>query len=121
MRLRALMWGVDDLAADLGALSSRAGRELTSPFSIARTMCLLAAAQAGVDAIDAVSTKLGDEAEIEDEAARARRDGFAAKAAGHPSHIAAINRAFLPKDEEVAWARKVVAAFSSVGASGVYA
>jgi len=119
MRLRALMWGVDDLAADIGAFSSHAGAELTSPFSVARTMCLLAAAQAGVDAIDAVSTKLGDEAQIEDEAARARRDGFAAKAAGHPSHIAAINRAFLPREEEVAWARKVVEAFSSVGASGV--
>jgi citrate lyase subunit beta/citryl-CoA lyase len=119
MRLRALMWGVDDLAADLGAFSSHVGGELTSPFSIARTMCLLAAAQAGVDAIDAVSTRLGDEAQIEEEASRARRDGFAAKAAGHPSHIAAINRAFLPKEDEVAWAREVVKAFSSVGASGV--
>lgn len=119
MRLRALMWGVDDLAADLGAFSAHAGRELTSPFSVARTMCLLAAAQAGVDAIDAVSTKLGDEVQIEEEAARARRDGFAAKAAGHPSHIAAINRAFVPREEEVVWARKVVEAFSRVGASGV--
>lgn len=119
MRLRALMWGVDDLAADLGAFSSHAGAELTSPFSVARTMCLLAAAQAGVDAIDAVSTKLGDDAQIEDEAARARRDGFAAKAAGHPSHIAAINRAFSPREEEIAWARQVVEAFSKVGSSGV--
>ncbi|GAB7550185.1 CoA ester lyase [Cupriavidus sp. 8B] len=119
MRLRALMWGVDDLAADLGAFSSHAGRELTPPFSVARTMCLLAAAQAGVDAIDAVSTKLGDEAQIVAEAAQARRDGFVAKAAGHPDHIAAINRAFLPKEEEVVWARSVVAAFSKVGASGV--
>lgn len=119
MRLRALMWGVDDLAADLGAFSAHAGRELTSPFSVARTMCLLAAAQAGIDAIDAVSTSLADPDQVGVEAAQARRDGFAAKAAAHPAHIDAINQAFLPQEEEVRWARSVVDAFSKVGASGV--
>ncbi|CAG9186291.1 HpcH/HpaI aldolase/citrate lyase family protein [Cupriavidus pinatubonensis] len=119
MRLRALMWGVDDLAADLGAFSTHVGKELTSPFSVARTMCLLAAAQAGIDAIDAVSTNLLDNETIAQEAAQAKRDGFAAKAAAHPSHIEAINRAFLPQDEEIRWARQVIGAFSGVGASGV--
>lgn len=119
MRLRALMWGVDDLAADLGAFSSHVGRELTAPFSVARTMCLLAAAQAGIDAIDAVSTSLTDPAQLGQEAAQAKRDGFAAKAAAHPSHIDVINQAFMPQEEEVRWARNVVEAFSKVGASGV--
>ncbi|MGT2460168.1 HpcH/HpaI aldolase/citrate lyase family protein (plasmid) [Cupriavidus basilensis] len=119
MRLRGLMWGVEDLAADLGAFSAHAGRELTDPFSVARTMCLLAAAQAGIDAIDAVSTSLTNASHISQEAARAKRDGFAAKAAAHPSHISAINQAFMPQEEEVRWARNVVNAFSSVGASGV--
>jgi citrate lyase subunit beta/citryl-CoA lyase len=119
MRLRALMWGVEDLAADLGAFSAHAGRELTSPFSVARTMCLLAAAQAGIDAIDAVSTSLADADQFAQEAAQARRDGFTAKAAAHPSHVDAINRAFLPQENEVRWAREVVEAFSRVGASGV--
>lgn len=113
------MWGVDDLAADLGAFSSYAGGELTAPFSVARTMCLLAAAQAGIDAIDAVSTTLADPSHISQEAARAKRDGFTAKAAAHPSHIRAINEAFTPQEEEVRWAREIVSAFSSVGASGV--
>ena len=119
MRLRALMWGVDDLAADIGAFSSHSGRELTAPFSVARTMCLLAAAQAGIDAIDAVSTSLAEGPQIELQAMQARRDGFSAKAAAHPDHIDAINRAFLPQADEVRWARDVVAAFSEVGASGV--
>jgi citrate lyase subunit beta/citryl-CoA lyase len=119
MRLRALMWGVEDLAADLGAFCAHAGRELTSPFSVARTMCLLAAAQAGIDAIDAVSTSLADADQFAQEAAQARRDGFTAKAAAHPSHVDAINRAFLPQENEVRWAREVVEAFSRVGASGV--
>ena len=119
MRLRALMWGVDDLAADLGAFSSHTGKELTAPFSVARTMCLLAAAQAGIDAIDAVSTSLTDPANIREESAQAKRDGFAAKAAAHPAHIGAINQAFMPQDEEIRWARQVVESFSGVGASGV--
>lgn len=119
MRLRALMWGVDDLAADLGAFSSHAGKELTAPFSVARTMCLLAAAQAGIDAIDAVSTRLTDPANIREESAQAKRDGFSAKAAAHPAHIDAINQAFVPQDEEIRWARQVVESFSGVGASGV--
>jgi len=119
MRLRALMWGVDDLAADLGAFSTHTGKELTTPFSVARTMCLLAAAQAGIDAIDAVSTSLPDPVQIGEEAARAKRDGFTAKAAAHPSHIDAINQAFMPQEGEIRWARQVVDAFSRVGASGV--
>jgi len=119
MRLRALMWGVDDLAADLGAFSSHIGKDLTAPFSVARTMCLMAAAQAGIDAIDAVSTSLTDPARIQEEAAQAKRDGFVAKAAAHPSHIDAINEAFMPQEEEIRWAREVVDAFSRVGATGV--
>ncbi|MDQ0142039.1 citrate lyase subunit beta/citryl-CoA lyase [Cupriavidus necator] len=119
MRLRALMWGVDDLAADLGAFSSHTGKELTTPFSVARTMCLLAAAQAGIDAIDAVSTNLSDPARIGEEAAQAKRDGFSAKAAAHPSQIDAINQAFIPQQAEIRWASEVVEAFSRVGASGV--
>ncbi|MFJ1259663.1 hypothetical protein [Cupriavidus sp. CuC1] len=78
LRLRARMWGADDL----DAFSSHAGRDLTPPFSVVRTLCLLAAAQAGVDAIDAVSTKPRDEEQSVTEVAQARRDGFAAKAAG---------------------------------------
>nr|WP_240990269.1 CoA ester lyase [Cupriavidus taiwanensis] len=119
MRLRALMWGVEDLAADLGAFSSHIGKDLTAPFSVARTMCLMAAAQAGIDAIDAVSTSLTDPARIQEEAAQAKRDGFVAKAAAHPSHIDAINDAFMPQQEEIRWAREVVDAFSRVGATGV--
>ncbi|RZT35515.1 HpcH/HpaI aldolase/citrate lyase family protein [Cupriavidus agavae] len=119
MRLQALMWGVDDLAADLGAFTSHVGKDLTAPFSVARTMCLLAAAQAGIDAIDAVSTTLKDGDHIGDEAMHAKRDGFVAKAAAHPSHIDAINQAFAPQEHEIRWARSVVQAFSEAGASGV--
>jgi citrate lyase subunit beta/citryl-CoA lyase len=119
MRLKALMWGVDDLAADLGAFSSQAHGELTAPFSVARTMCLLGAAQAGIGAIDAVSTTLANGDRIAEEAERAKRDGFIGKAAAHPVHIEAINRAFEPKEKEIQWAREVVSAFGNAGSSGV--
>ncbi|WP_066739152.1 CoA ester lyase [Cupriavidus sp. D384] len=119
LRLRALMWGVEDLAADLGTLTTHDGASLTPPFAVARTMCLLAAAQAGVDAIDAVNTAVCDTEQIAREAAWAKRDGFSAKAAGHPSHVDPINEAFAPRDNEIAWARRVVEAFAQPGTVGV--
>ncbi|GLC95402.1 CoA ester lyase [Cupriavidus sp. TA19] len=119
LRLRALMWGVDDLAADLGTLTSHDGHSLTAPFAVARTMCLLAAAQAGIDAIDAVSTVLSDSERIALEASFAKRDGFSAKAAAHPAHVDIINQAFSPREDEISWARRVVEAFSSTSAQGV--
>jgi citrate lyase subunit beta/citryl-CoA lyase len=119
LRLSALMWGVADLAADIGALQAISGGTFTPPFSVARTLCLLAAAQAGVQAIDAVSTDLSSDIQIEAEALLAKRDGFSAKAAAHPSHIASINRVFEPQPEEVAWARGVVDAFDKARHAGV--
>ncbi|WP_454754053.1 HpcH/HpaI aldolase/citrate lyase family protein [Cupriavidus necator] len=119
LRLSALMWGVADLAADIGALQAVSAGTFTPPFSVARTLCLLAAAQAGVQAIDAVSTDLSSDGQIEAEALLAKRDGFSAKAAAHPSHIASINRVFEPQPEEVAWARGVVDAFDKARHAGV--
>jgi citrate lyase subunit beta/citryl-CoA lyase len=34
----------------------------------------------------------------------------------HPNHVTAVNAAFTPAPEELAWARRVVAAFAEDGA-----
>ena len=39
-------------------------------------------------------------------------DGFVAKMAVHPRHIAAINLALTPDDSQLRWARAVIAAFA---------
>jgi citrate lyase subunit beta/citryl-CoA lyase len=119
-RLCGIMWGCEDLAADVGALANRGpdGAHL-EPFRLARSLCLFGAAAAGVIAIDTVFTDFRDDAGLEREARAAALCGFAAKAAIHPGQIATINAAFTPDDAAVAWARQVIAAFDDKPDAGV--
>jgi citrate lyase subunit beta/citryl-CoA lyase len=119
-RLCGIMWGCEDLAADVGAAANRTPEgDYLEPFRLARSLCLFAAAAAGVAAIDTVFTDYRDNAGLAREARDAERSGFTAKAAIHPAQIAAINRAFTPGEDAVAWARKVVAAFAANPDAGV--
>ncbi len=111
-RLEGLLWGGEDLSAELGALANRDAKGgYTATFLLARSLCLLAARAAGVLAIDAVYTDFRDTNGLLQEAEAARRDGFDAKAAIHPDQIAIINAAFAPSDAERTWAEQVVKAF----------
>lgn len=118
-RLRGLLWGAEDLAASLHAAGNRDGASYSAPFLLARNLCLMAAAQAGVPAIDSICTDIGDLDTVAGEARIARRDGFGAKAVIHPSHIAPVNEAFRPTEEEISWARRVIEAFETNAGSGV--
>ncbi len=112
-RLEGLMWGAEDLSASLGATANRAGRQYHSPYVLARDLCLMAAAAAGVMAIDTVYTDIDDLEGLSLEAAAACRDGFTAKAIIHPKHIDPVNAAFTPGPADLEWARRVVASFEN--------
>jgi citrate lyase subunit beta/citryl-CoA lyase len=120
-RLCGMMWGCEDLAAAVGAADNRLpDGSYAPPFELARSLCLFGAAAAGVAAIDTVFTDFRDEAGLEREARAAERCGFTAKVAIHPAQVAAINRAFTPDADAIAWARKVVAAFAANPDTGVF-
>lgn len=119
-RVRGLTWGAEDLAADLGAASNRSPDGGFDPAYVhARTACLLAAAAAGVAAIDTVDTEIRDAAAIEARARDSRRQGFSGKMAIHPAQVAPIHAAFQPTAAEVEWARRVLAAFRDSPGAGV--
>ena len=119
-RLAGLMWGAEDLAADIGALANRrADATYEAPFALARSMCLFAAAAAGVPAVDTVYADFRDRAGFERECVEGMRMGFSAKAAIHPDQVEIINRIFTPSAEAVAHARKIVAAFAATPEAGV--
>ncbi len=119
-RLCGLMWGGEDLAADLGAIANRdALGSYTAPYQLARSLCLYAAAAAAVEAIDAVYTDFRDSEGLKAEAAEGLRDGFSGKAAIHPDQVAPINAAFTPTAADVERARRIVAAFEASAATGV--
>lgn len=119
-RLCGIFWGGEDLAADLGAVANRDthGR-YTTPYELARSLTLFAAAAAGVIAVDAVYTNFRDLEGLKAEAAEALRDGFSAKAAIHPDQVEPINAAFTPSAADVAWAKRVLAAFDESPGAGV--
>ena len=119
-RLSGLMWGAEDLAADIGALGNRrADSTYEAPFALARSMCLFAAAAAGVAAVDTVYADFRDRAGFERECVEGARFGFTAKAAIHPDQVETINRVFTPDAKAIEHARKIVDAFAKAPDAGV--
>jgi citrate lyase subunit beta/citryl-CoA lyase len=119
-RLAALTWGMEDLSAALGALGkTQEDGSLTPVLELARSLCLIAAGAAGVQAIDGVYADFRDTSGLARETARARRDGFTAKLAIHPDQVPVINAAFSPTAAEVAQAKRVIAAFAAAPTAGV--
>jgi citrate lyase subunit beta/citryl-CoA lyase len=115
-RLKGLLWGAEDLAADLGAIGNRGpDGSYSGPFRLARDLCLMAARKAGVLAIDAVHTAFRDLDDLRREAKQARRDGFDAKAAIHPAQVEVINAVFRPDAQERRWAEAVLASLAASG------
>jgi citrate lyase subunit beta/citryl-CoA lyase len=113
-RLAGLMWGGEDLSAAICATANRDNQgRYTGPFALARNLCLLAARAAEVAPIDAVFTDFRDGDGLRREADAARRDGFSAKVAIHPSQVDIINGCFTPTEDERRWAERVIAAFEN--------
>lgn len=109
----AMMFGGGDLSAELGVALA------WEPLAHARGAFLLACAEAGVPAIDVPFIDLDDAAGLQEETARAKALGFAAKAAIHPRQIATIHAAMRPTADEVAEARDAHAAFREAGGAAV--
>jgi citrate lyase subunit beta / citryl-CoA lyase len=94
-RLAGLSWAPDDLAAAIGAESTRGpDGGLTPPYELARSLTLMGAKAAGVAAIDCAATEPRDDAGFEAECEAARRDGFAGKLAIGVDQVALINAIF---------------------------
>jgi citrate lyase subunit beta / citryl-CoA lyase len=79
----------------------------------------LAAAEAGIAAYDGAFAAVKDAEGYRAECIAAKRHGFAGKSCIHPSQIATANEVFMPDADEIAWARKVVAAAVDADARGV--
>jgi len=121
-RLEGLNWGMEDLAAALGAGSNRdENGEPTEPYRLARTLTLFAARAAGVAPIDAVYANFRDQAGLLKQCREAARDGFTAKMCIHPDQVGPINEAFTPSAEAIARARRIIEAFAAAGNPGVLA
>jgi citrate lyase subunit beta/citryl-CoA lyase len=119
-RLCGLTWGAEDLPAAIGAATSReADGSYTAPYQLARSLTLFGAHAAGVPAIETVYPDFRDLDGLAAYAARGRRDGFTGMMAIHPAQVPVVNAAFTPSQQEVAHARRVIAAFDAEPGAGV--
>ncbi|RAW44848.1 CoA ester lyase [Halorubrum sp. 48-1-W] len=102
----ALVFGAEDLTADLGATRTAEGTEVL----YAREHVVLTASAGGVDALDTVHTDFTDEAGLREEAEFAATLGYDGKLAIHPDQVDPINEAFTPGSDEIEWAERVLTA-----------
>ncbi len=112
-QVAALAFGGFDLSAETG------GEPTWDALLWPRTQVVHAATAAGVLALDQPFLALDDEAALGAECARVRDLGFSGKLALHPKQCAPIHAAFQPSAEQIARARRIVAAFT--GARGIVA
>ncbi len=118
-RLRGLTWGAEDLATALGASTNRVDSgEYEFTYQLARSLCLLGAHAAGVQAIDTLTPDFRDHERLEREVRASRRAGFTGKIAIHPDQVGTINEGYSPDEEEVRHATAVVDAFAGAGGAG---
>ena len=110
----ALVFGAEDLSADIGATRTDEGTEVL----YAREHVVLAAAAADVDAIDTVYTDFSDTEGLGEETTFAIELGYDGKMAIHPSQVSVINEAFTPDADAVEWAERVLAAKAEADAEG---
>ncbi|GAB07090.1 CoA ester lyase [Gordonia amarae] len=110
-----LMWGAEDLVAGLGGKSSRFGADEKKPGTYrdvalwVRSATRLAAAAYGKFAVDSVHLDIEDVEGLVDEIRDAVALGYTATACIHPSQVAHIQAGYQPTDDEIVWAKKVVA------------
>ena len=112
-RLAAMSWGAEDLSDSIGAQANTDSEGNYDPaYELARTLCLLGAARAGVPAIETIATDFRDLDGLAKRAANVRRQGFGGMLAIHPAQVGPINEAFTPGEAEIEEARMVVALFA---------
>lgn len=96
-----------DLQADLGMVCDLQETQLHT----ARYQIVLASRVAQIaPPIDGVTPSTDDIQRISDDAERAKRLGFGGKLCIHPKQVLIVQNAFMPTEEEVAWAQRVIEA-----------
>ena len=69
--------------------------------------------------MDGVTTAIDDVNSLQADALRGKRFGFGAKLCIHPKQVAAVNSAYRPTADELAWARRVMDAAGSADGAAV--
>jgi (3S)-malyl-CoA thioesterase len=113
-QLTGFVAGTNDLAKELNC-RSRADR---LPMQMALQTILMAARAYGVIAIDGVYNQFKDDEGLRAECVQGRDLGFDGKTLIHPAQVDITNEVFAPSEAEIDLARRQIAAYEEVQATG---
>ena len=114
-RVKRMAFGAGDYTLDMNMEWTLAESELEH----ARAEMAVASRAAGLEApIDTVWVHINDLEGLASSAKRARQLGFQGKMCIYPPQVELVNRAFTPTETEIAFARRVVAAFEKAEREG---
>jgi citrate lyase beta subunit len=108
-RLDAIIFGGEDFAASIGAVRTKDAIELL----YARQAVIVACAAYDLQPIDIVTIDYKDLDALKVESEFGARLGFSGKQIIHPNQVQAVQEAFTPSAEAIAYARRIVETFEA--------
>lgn len=115
--VQRLVFGTIDYALDMdlqGPLATTLGLD-----AAAARLAMVSRACGLLPPVAGVTVALDDEAQLRADMDRARAHGFAAKLCIHPRQLAPLHALLTPDADELAWARRVLAAAAATGGAAV--
>ena len=110
----AMAIGLEDYTADLGVRRTGEGKESL----YARTRLVNACKAAGIQPIDSVYSDVADMEGLKRNVEQSRALGFEGMGCIHPRQVPVIHGAFVPGEEEIEIAKRIVKAFEEAEARG---
>ncbi|HEU5120601.1 MAG TPA: CoA ester lyase, partial [Candidatus Nitrosocosmicus sp.] len=113
-RVCAIIFGVFDFLYDMKLDYVNEGIE----YSYARAKIPVDARAAGILALDSIWQKVDDIDGLQRDAGIAKRLGYGGKSIIHPKHIEPVHKVFVPSQNEIEWAKKVIATLKQIQEQG---
>jgi len=113
-RVCSIIFGVFDYLYDMKLDYVDEGIE----YSYARAKIPVDARAAGIPALDSIWQKVDDIDGLQRDAKTAKRLGYAGKSIIHPKHIEPVHKVFVPSQNEIEWANKVIATLKQIQGQG---
>lgn len=113
-RVCSIIFGVFDYLYDMKLDYVDEGIE----YSYARAKIPVDARAAGISALDSIWQKVDDVDGLQRDARIAKRLGYNGKSIIHPKHIEPVHKVFVPSQNEIEWAKKVIATLKQIQEHG---
>jgi len=114
-RVSAAMFGPGDFTLDIGVTLTPQAHEL----DVVRTLFPIYCQARGIAAIDGAYPFITDLEQFKTTTLAGKKMGYIGRTALHPKQLAITVEVYKPSDEELAWARRVIEAFTQAEAEGI--